>query len=151
MSDFAAARDALYAELGTHRTMVLSTSLNGHVTSRMMSVVLLDGVFYFQTDRSFRKCEQLAGNHTAALCAENVKIEGACRKLGRPLEHPAFCESYKRHFRASFDRYSHLADERLYALKPSYAKKWVYEDGEPFVETWDFAREEYAKTAYHGR
>lgn len=34
------------------KTMVLSTSVDGRVSSRMVSIVLIDGLFYFQTDKT---------------------------------------------------------------------------------------------------
>lgn len=39
-----------WQEFGTCKKMVLSTSLNDKVTSRMMSIVVMDGKLYFQTD-----------------------------------------------------------------------------------------------------
>lgn len=41
--------------------MVLSTSLHDEVTSRMMSFIIQDEKFYFQTDNRFRKYAQLRG------------------------------------------------------------------------------------------
>ena len=48
-----------YKELGESKKMVLSTSLNDVVTSRMMSIVVLNKKIYFQTDRTFRKYKQI--------------------------------------------------------------------------------------------
>lgn len=50
---------ALFEQLGDHRKMVLSTSADGRVTSRMMSILILSRAFYFQTDQSMRKFQQL--------------------------------------------------------------------------------------------
>ena len=36
------------------KKMVLSTSLDDYVTSRMMSIIQMDGFLYFQTDKTFR-------------------------------------------------------------------------------------------------
>ena len=44
-----------YEEFGCGKKMVLSTLQSNKVASRMMSVVLLNGIFYFQTDKTFRK------------------------------------------------------------------------------------------------
>ena len=46
-------------EFNNGKTMVLSSSENDKVTSRMMSVVCVDGLLYFQTDKTFRKYHQL--------------------------------------------------------------------------------------------
>lgn len=38
----------------------------------MMSVVLINGVFYFQPDKTFRKYEQIKDNPNVALCIDNI-------------------------------------------------------------------------------
>ena len=53
---------ALFEQLGDHRKMVLSTSADGRVTSRMMSILILSRAFYFQTDQSMRKFRQTFGS-----------------------------------------------------------------------------------------
>ena len=44
-----------YEGFGCGKKMVLSTLQSDKVSSRMMSVVLINGIFYFQTDKTFRK------------------------------------------------------------------------------------------------
>ena len=83
MGEFEAHMQNFFQEFGSGRHMVLSTSLHDHVTSRMMSVIQMDGLFWFQTDRHFRKYRQLAENPRVALCADNIQIEGLCREAGR--------------------------------------------------------------------
>ena len=46
MDDFSEKMQLLLADFGKGRKMVLSTSAEGLVSSRMMSVVQLDGIFY---------------------------------------------------------------------------------------------------------
>ena len=67
MNTFSAEYENFLSDFGKGRTMVLSTSEDNIVSSRMMSVVLIDGLFYFQTDRRFRKYRQLSHNPNAAL------------------------------------------------------------------------------------
>lgn len=45
--DFITAYENFYEELGESKKMVLSTSLNDTVTSRMMSIVVLNKKIYF--------------------------------------------------------------------------------------------------------
>ena len=56
---------------------------------------------------------------------------------GRPQEHEAFCAACKAAFPSTFDRYTHLECERLWAFAPDFAKKWICEGGEPFEEILD--------------
>lgn len=138
----------VFEQLGESRKMVLSTSCKDHVTSRMMSVIIIDGLFYFQTDKMSRKCQQIIENARAALCIDNVQVEGVCEEIGIPSEHQKFCTLYKRYFPGSYERYTSLSDERLFCLKPAYIKRWIYEGGEPYEEVFDFRKESYEKRAY---
>lgn len=98
--------------------MVLSTSSEGKVSSRMMSVVLIDGRFYFQTDMNMRKYAQLKANPCAALCIDNIQIEGICREVGRPLENEAFRSAFEECYKGSFDLYSSMESERVLSCLP---------------------------------
>ena len=74
--------------------MVLSTSENDIVSSRMMSVILMDGTFYFQTDCTFRKYRQISSNRNVALCIDNIQIEGICEELGHRPDNEDFCRQF---------------------------------------------------------
>ena len=74
VSDFQEKLESFYSDFGTGKTMVLSTSADGIVSSRMMSVVLIDGKFFFQTDKELRKYSQLKNNKNVALCIDNIQI-----------------------------------------------------------------------------
>lgn len=138
----------LFEQIGKHKKMVLSTSLKDYVTSRMMSVVITDNLFYFQTDKNFRKYGQLQGNNKASLCIENIQVEGICKEIGHPLDNPVFNDLFKEGFRGSYDRYSALIDERLFELKPAYIQRWIYVDNEPFIEIYDFGKKLYELKPY---
>ena len=134
---------------GEAKKMVLSTSANGHVTSRMISIIVMEECFYFQTDKTFRKYEQITANPNVALCIDNIQIEGACAEIGQPMDHPDFCRLYEKHFKSSFDRYTHLANETLFQITPTYIQKWIYEDSLPYVEKFLIGQEVYSKELYH--
>ena len=138
----------LFNQLDDHGKMVLSTSLNDQVTSRMMSVIIQNRQFYFQTDITFRKCEQLQYNSNVALCTDNIQIEGICEQIGKPIDYDFFCRLFRQYFSGSYDRYTNLENERLFLVKPCFIQKWIYENGEPFIETFDFKTSKYTKKAY---
>lgn len=146
--------DEAYGEFlkafGAGKPMVLSTCAGDKVTSRMMSVVQMDGAFWFQTDRTFRKYAQLKANPRAALCIDNIQIEGVCEEFGHPSQCPAFMEAYRACFAGSYDRYSGLENERVFALRPVFIERWMYRDGEPFVETYDVEHKVWKLEAYMG-
>ena len=140
-----------YSEFGKGRKMVLSTSVDGIVSSRMMSVVLLDGCFCFQTDITLRKYGQLKSNPNAALCTDNIQIEGICKELGHPLGSAAFCEAFRECFSGSYKAYTALQHERLFSLSPLRIERWVYMDSVPYIESFDIRTSSYSFTRYEGR
>lgn len=150
MNQFTEKFEAFLAEFGQGRKMVLSTSENDRVSSRMMSVVLIEGIFYFQTDTELRKYHQLSINPNVALCIDNIQIEGICSEVGRPLEHDGFCNTFQKCFKGSFDAYSALKHERLFAVKPVWIERWKYIDSVPHVEIFDIENERYSCERYTG-
>lgn len=151
MEQFPEKYGAFLEEFGRGRKMVLSTSENGRVSSRMMSVVRINGGFYFQTDIELRKYRQLTANKYAALCIDNIQIEGICEELGHPLGSSAFCEVFRECFRGSYDAYTSLENERLFVLKPLFAERWIYSAGVPSIEKFDIENEQYSCEKYMGR
>lgn len=104
--------------------MVLATADDARVSARMMSVIQLDGLFYFQTDVTLRKHAQLQRNPRAAL---------------------------EQAFPSTYARYTALENEVLYVLEPDFAQKWIYQGGQPFVERLDYAAQACEKRPYLGR
>ncbi len=140
--------EAFFSEFGKGRKMVLSTAENDRVSSRMMSVVQINGEFLFQTDRNLKKYHQLSTNPNVALCIDNIQIEGTCREIGHPLDNPVFCSVYQDCFKGSFDAYSSLKNERLFSVKPCYIERWIYKDGLPYIETFCFEHNKYCFEKY---
>lgn len=139
-----------WKDFGDSKKMVLSTSLNDIVTSRMMSIVVINEKLYFQTDNTFRKYNQLKSNPNVALCIDNIQIEGVSEEIGHPMEHTDFCNAYKRCFPNSFDRYSSLENERLFVVTPTFIEKWTYIEGVPYMETFDMKNKTYLLQQYCG-
>lgn len=102
--EFQEAYANFYKEFAKSKKMVLSTSLNDVVTSRMMSILVLNKKMYFQTDKAFRKYSQLKGNPNVSLCIDNIQIEGHCEEIGHPSENIEFCEAYKKYYTGSYMR-----------------------------------------------
>ncbi len=148
--DFQDAYAKFYEEFGTGKKMVLSTSLDDVVTSRTMSIVRLNEKFYFQTDKTFRKYNQLKGNLNVALCIDNIQIEGRCEEVGIPLGNVEFSNAYKKYFSNSYIRYTSLKNERLFEVTPTFIERWLYIEGVPYIETFDVANQRYRLTQYLG-
>lgn len=142
--------NAFLMEFGQGRKMVLSTSENDKVSSRMMSVIQINGKFCFQTDTELRKYRQLTVNHNVALCIDNIQIEGVCEEEGRPLDNTYFSNRFQKCFKGSFDAYSSLKNERLFVVKPLFIERWIYKDGIPYIETFDVEKQRYSCEEYIG-
>ena len=151
MNPFIERYQAFLSEFGQGRKMVLSTSENNRVSSRMMSVVLINSYFCFQTDTELRKYHQLSVNPYIALCIDNIQIEGICAEKGRPLDDSKFCEVFQKCFKGSFDAYSSLKNERLFIVKPLLIERWKYIDGIPYVEIFDIENKRYSCERYIGK
>lgn len=150
MDTFLEHLEAFLTDFGKGRKMVLSTCENNVVSSRMMSVVLIDGAFYFQTDVTFKKYRQLSNNPNAALCIDNIQLEGICEEIGQPLQNARFCECFRECFKGSYDAYTSLKNERLFTFKPTYIERWIYKDGVPHIETFDINARSYNISEYIG-
>ena len=150
MNIFSEKYDAFLKEFDKGKTMVLSSSENDKVTSRMMSVVCIEGQFYFQTDKTFRKYHQLISNPHVALCIDNIQIEGICEEIGRPIDNPSFCEKFKACFEGSYKAYSELENERVFVVRPLFIERWVYKDGKAYMENFYVENQEYELNQYVG-
>lgn len=148
--DFTAAYENFYKELGESKKMVLSTSLNDVVTSRMMSIVVLNKKIYFQTDRTFRKYNQIKKNPKVSLCIDNIQIEGHCEQVGVPSDNTEFVNAYKKYFLSSYTRYSCLKNECLFAVTPTFVQKWLYIHGIPYIEVFDIVHMQHELKPYVG-
>ncbi len=135
----------LFDRLGEGRIMVLATGDGSRISARSMSVVIYDNKFCFQTDRTFVKYRQLMMNKNAALCCENISVEGTAEEVGRPVENARFCRLYKQHFEGSYNAYSELENEVVFRLTPKLIKMWIYENGLPYVEIYDVENQTYEK------
>lgn len=137
-------------EFGKGRKMVMSTAADGIVSSRMMSVVQTNGVFYFQTDRTMRKYRQICENRSVALCIDNIQIEGTAVEQGTPSEHKVFSELFREYFRGSYDAYSSLENERVFGIEPVFVQRWIYMDGVPYIERFYVSEKRYTIEEYKG-
>lgn len=148
MNSFELKKEEIFSNFGYSKNMVLSTSYQDKVTSRMMSVIIFDGEIYFQTDKNFRKYSQIKNNPNVSLCCDNISVEGVCTEIGKPLDNNEFIKLYKKHYNYSFQQYSSLNNERLFKVTPTYIQMWTYENSKPYIEILDFISKEYSKTFY---
>lgn len=115
MGSFDEKLPALWKKIGTHGIMTLSTCSENRVTSRPMSMVVIDGRFYCQTDQTYLQC------------------------IGNPLEskNDFFIHVFKKYFYGSYKAYSDLHNERLLEIIPTLIYSWNYKLTKPYMEYFD--------------
>ncbi|WP_050637202.1 pyridoxamine 5'-phosphate oxidase family protein [Candidatus Stoquefichus sp. SB1] len=138
----------IYQQIGDHAKIVLATSYQDKVSVRTMSFVIMNGLFYFQTDNTFRKYQDIKGNENVGLCLDNIQIEGICKEIGHPLDHPNFCNLFKKYFLSSYQAYSHLKNERLFIVEPTFIQRWNYVDGKPIIEQLNIHQKQFIQKEY---
>lgn len=143
MADFEYKLNHFFRELQDGKPMVLSTALRDKVTSRMMSVVLQDGLFYFQTSCHSRKYYQLKSNQNISLCVDNIQIEGIAEESGKPTDSEVFKKLFKYRYPDAFAAYTSLKNERLFSVRPIHIQRWLYINGTPQIEIFDLINKTY--------
>ena len=140
---------SVFEQLGDHAKIVLATS-NRHnkVSARNMCFIMMKNQFYFQTDQTFRKYQDLKENNQVALCINNIQIEGICEELGHPLDHIEFIDLFKKHFKSSYEAYSSLPSEQLFVVKPTFIQRWSYIDDQAVIEQFEFDQQIYRVQHY---
>lgn len=137
-----------FEKIGRSKFMVLSTSKDDFVTSRMMSIIVIDEKFYFQIDKNFKKYNQVIANPNVSLCIDNIQINGICCDVGRPIENKTFCEIFKEKYPSSYQNYSLLESERLLEIEPIYIECWHYIEGVSYIEVFDVKNKKYTMKKY---
>ena len=138
----------LFRTIGKVRKMVLSTSFNNRVTSRMMSFVIFDNKFYCQTDKTFLKYQQIKSNPKVALCIDNIQIEGIAKNIGKPLENKKFISLFKQYYKTSYEIYSFLENEILLEIEPIFIRVWIYKDFIPVREFYNLKTKDLREELY---
>ena len=150
MQEYNEARKGLFERIGESSKMVLATSVNNIVSARTVSVLSINGLFYFQTDRSMDKAREIAVNSNVALCLKEIQIKGICRDIGNPKsdKNSFFIKKFQELFPSAYAKYSHLDNETVFEIKPTMAKTWRYINECQCVEYIDFLKEEYRCEQY---
>ena len=122
--------------LNDHKNWVLATSCDDEVTARMISIVNVGYIMYFQTAKAFEKYQQIINIEKIALCIGNYQVKAVAKEIGHPFDEKNifFKELYKKHHLKSYERYSKMSDEVIIKVNPTEVKIWKYIDNIPFQE-----------------
>jgi uncharacterized pyridoxamine 5'-phosphate oxidase family protein len=124
----------IYSHIGESKIMALATSSKNHPTVRLVSFIIYKNKILFQTGTDLIKYEQICENNNVALCIDNIQIEGVAKIIGKTNDNKnnEIMEIYKKHYKNSYETYSHYDKEILIEIKPIKITKWDYENGKPY-------------------
>lgn len=131
-------RKEIFEQIGSSFHGTLATCSKDRVTARIISFVVIDNKFYFQTGKDMLKTKQIHDNRNVAITNNAVQIEGFASLLGHPIDFKEFINLYKDKYPIAYEKYSSLECEVLFEVKPRLIKLWKYEDGIPKIVTLDF-------------
>lgn len=128
----------LYKKMGESFVGSLATIDNdSNPAVRVVSMLIIDGCIYFQTDLMMDKAKEIQKNNAVAVCVDGVGIKGVCEECGLVDDNPEFKEKYRTYFLNAYNKYSHLVDERVYRITPVKIKCWSYIDNQACYEIYD--------------
>lgn len=148
--NFSEFKREIFELLGDKKIMVLATSSENRVTARNMSCVIINEKIYFQTDKTFLKCEQMLANPNVALCTDNIQIEGVAKIRKHPFdeENKEFVKSFEKNYKGSYDSYSHRGSEVVVEIDPTFITLWKYKDEQPFRDFLDINKKKAYRQLY---
>lgn len=140
----------VFSELGDSSIGALATCHHNHPFVRSVSCIFLNGLIYFQTDKTMAKAEHIRENCNVALCFRHIQINGTCEEIGPPMlpNNAELYSLFKRCYPAAAENYSMLKAERLYKVTPSHIEVWRYLDGKPYIEYIDYETNLYSLQEY---
>jgi general stress protein 26 len=141
----------IFSLLGDKKIMILATSWEDKVTARSMSCVIINRKIYCQTDKTFFKCSQIAKNPNVALCIDNIQIEGFAKIKQHPFaeENKDFIDIFKEKYKGSYENYSHMNNEVVVEIEPTFITLWKYENAQPFRDFLDIKKNKAYREIYN--
>ncbi len=116
--------------------LVLSTSSNDVVTSRMISVIVVDDALYFTSIKrdNNMKNDQIESNGNVALCDMSRQMTGTAHILGM-LDDPEFSNILGKYKKVLPDSYAKFGNQDCLLIKIDIKtfKDFTFEDGKPKV------------------
>ena len=123
--NFEKEKKELFDKIGKTYNMVLSASYEGNVSSRTVSVILLNEKFYI-TSMGSEKLEQIEKNPNIALCADTIQIKGTGKILGYASDkkNKEIMAEYKNILPSSFERFASKPEAVLVEFVLIQCKWW---------------------------
>ena len=118
----------VYKSIGKSRLISLATCDLSSISCRTISSIIIDGIFYFQSDVNSNKIQQIKKWNNVAISLDNYQFVGHCKFLGHPFSdnNTSIMEIFKQEFPKVVQKYSHLEQELLVEFIPDNIRIWDY-------------------------
>lgn len=103
---------------------VLATSCGGVVHTRPMCLVNEGLKIFMQTDKTFRKVEEIQKNENVAINCGAYNFIGKAKILGSPKDYGFFIEKFKSKHLKSYEQYTNLPNEVLIEIDLTECCVW---------------------------
>lgn len=79
---------------------------------------------YMQTDKTFRKVDEIKKNENVAINFGSYNFEGKAKIVGAPKDNAMFMEKFKKKHPKSFKQYTNLPNEVLIEIELTECRIW---------------------------
>jgi hypothetical protein len=136
---------SLFVSLGEAKEIVLSTSAQNRVTSRIVSCACIREEVLFLSWEHHAKCQQIKANPLVALCHKNLQIEGRAEILGNPLDsaYKSYADTFRKIQPAIFDNFSKLPGMVLVRITLTVITAWTRDAQGYRIDHFDLEKREY--------
>jgi general stress protein 26 len=147
--DFEQTLQAKLNRLKSAGDMVLSTSLDNKVTSRMVTCACEGRTVVFLSWKHHTKCLQIAKNQHVALCYENLQIQGLADIMGSPFSenNKVYADLLKEKISGiykRFSRYKGMVIVKIEITRIHSWEDWHQQEGSYVIDIVDLEK----RTAY---
>jgi hypothetical protein len=125
------------------KEMVLSTSSDNRVTSRVVSTSCHGRKILFLSWGHHTKCAQIRANNKVALCHDRIQIEGIASIKGDPLDikNEVYAVLYKKQQPLYFEKFTKFKGMEIVEVEIKHITCWVKEESKYFLDHIDFEKE----------
>jgi hypothetical protein len=134
----------IFTSLAEAKEIVLSTSAQNRVTSRIVSCACNREEILFLSWGHHTKCQQIKANPLVALCHKNLQIEGRAEILGNPLDsaYKNYADTFRKIQPAIFDNFSKLPGMVLVRITLTVITAWTRDAQGYRIDHFDLEKKE---------
>jgi hypothetical protein len=140
--DFRTLSNEKLKALADVKEMVLSTSSDNRVTSRVVSTSCHGRKIIFLSWGHHTKCVQIRANNNVALCYDRIQIEGIASLKGNPLDikNEVYAQIYRKQQPLYFEKFTKFKGMEIVEVEIKYIACWVKEESRYFLDHLDFEK-----------